>query len=434
MPGVSPAVTAWSAGACAVPPGLTYTFFAMTLRALYVDFNSYFASAEQQLNPQLRGRPIAVLPVLAETTCCIAASQEAKRHGVKTGTLVAEARKLCPDIHFVEARPAVYVDLHHRLVGAIESCLHVARVMSIDEVACRLAGSDCRRDRALLLADRIKRAIAERVGTELRSSIGIAPNVFLAKLASDMQKPDGCVVFEDADLPECLYGLALRDLCGVGRAMEQRLQRGSIRTVRDLCGASREGLRRAWGSIEGERFHARLRGEEIPDLPSQRSSVGHSHVLPPAMRTPQAACSILHRLLQKAAMRLRSYGCVAGAMQVKIGFRDRSSWGRQAQFEPTSDTLRLLEALEEIWRAFPRKGTQPLSVAVSLSRLDEAGHHRSLFDESHVHDKLNAVIDALNLRYGRNTLYFGGAHAALHAAPMRIAFGHIPDLEVEGDD
>lgn len=405
----------------------------MPLRALYVDFNSYFASAEQQLDPRLRGRPVAVLPVLADTTCCIAASHEAKRHGVKTGTLVAEARRLCPEIRFVEARPALYVDLHHRLVAAIESCLHVERVMSIDEVACRLTGSDGRRSHALALADRIKHAIAAQVGAELRSSIGIAPNVFLAKLASDMQKPDGCVVIEDADLPECLYGLALRDLCGIGRAMEQRLRRSGIHTVRDLCSASREHLRRAWGSIEGERFHARLHGEEIPDLPSQRSSVGHSHVLPPEMRTPQAARSILHRLLQKAAMRLRSYGCVAGAMQVKIGFRDRSSWARQAHFEPTSDTLRLLEVLEALWRAFPPEGMQPLSVAVSLSRLDDQGHHRSLFDESHAHDKLNAVIDALNLRYGRNTLYFGGAHAALHAAPMRIAFGHIPDLEVEGD-
>ncbi|PWB44135.1 MAG: DNA polymerase [Rhodocyclales bacterium] len=407
----------------------------MPLRALYVDFNSYFASAEQQFDPQLRGRPVGVLPVLADTTCCIAASHEAKRRGVKTGTLVSDARKLCPDIRFVEARPAIYVDLHHRLVEAIESCLHVDRVMSIDEVSCRLTGSDCQRSRALALADRIKRAIAERVGTELRSSIGIAPNIFLAKVASDMQKPDGCVVIEDADLPDCLYGLALRDLCGIGKAMEQRLNRAGIRTVRDLCSTTKEGLRHAWGSIEGERFHARLRGEEVPDLPSQRGSVGHSHVLPPELRTPQAAFSILHRLLQKAAMRLRSYGCSAGAMQVKVTFRGKSSWGRQAQFEPTSDTLRLLDVLEGLWREFPDKGLAPLAVAVTLSRLDAQGHHpRSLFDEGHSHDKLNAIIDSLNLRYGKNTLYFGGAHAALHAAPMRIAFGHIPDLEVEGDD
>ena len=407
----------------------------MPLRVLYVDFNAYFASAEQQLDPRLRGRPVAVLPVMAETTCCIAASYEAKRCGVKTGTLVAEARKLCPNICFVEARPAAYVELHHKLVEAIESCLHVERVMSIDEVACRLTGSDRRRERAQALADRIKHTIAECVGSELCSSIGIAPNIFLAKVASDMQKPDGCVVIEEADLPECLYGLDLRDLCGIGRAMEQRLHRGGIRTVRELCAAKKGALRHAWGSIEGERVFARLRGEEAPDLLSQRGSVSHSHVLPPELRTPQAAFSILHRLLQKAAMRLRSYGCIAGAMQVKVTFRGKSSWGRLAQFEQTSDTLRLLDVLEGLWREFPNKGSAPLAVAVALSRLDAQGHHpRSLFDEGHSHDKLNAIIDSLNLRYGKNTLYFGGAHAALHAAPMRIAFGHIPDLDVEGDD
>lgn len=408
----------------------------MPLRTLYVDFNSYFASAEQQLDPRLRGRPVAVLPVMAETTCCIAASYEAKRCGVKTGTLVAEARKLCPDICFAEARPAAYVELHHKLVEAIESCLHVERVMSIDEVACRLTGSDRRRERARALADRIKRSIAECVGSELRSSIGIAPNIFLAKVASDMQKPDGCVVIEEADLPECLYGLDLRDLCGIGRAMEQRLNRGGIRTVRELCAASREALRNAWGSIEGERVFTRLRGEEVPDLPSQRGSVSHSHVLPPDLRTPQAAFSVMHRLLQKAAMRLRSYGCIAGAMRVKVKLRDRNSWENQAVFDPTGDTLKLLEVLESLWRDFPRKGgLQPVSVAIALSRLDEQGHQlRSLFDEGRSHDKLNAIIDSLNLRYGKNTLYFGGAHNALQAAPMRIAFGHIPDLTVEGDD
>lgn len=408
----------------------------MPLRALYVDFNSYFASVEQQLQPKLRGRPIAVLPVMVETTCCIAASYEARRCGVKTGTLVSDARKLCPDIHFVEARPAVYVELHHKLVEAVESCLHVERVLSIDEMVCHLTGSERQRGRALDLAQQIKRAIAERVGSELRCSIGIAPNVFLAKVASDMKKPDGLIVIEDKDLPACLFGLELRDLCGIGKAMEQRLHRGGIRTVRQLCTASREKLRLAWGSVEGERVYAQLRGEEVPGLPSQRGSVSHSHVLPPELRTPQAAYSVLHRLLQKAAMRLRSYGCIAGAMHVKIRFRGRDGWDNQALFEPTNDTLRLLEVLQRLWQDFPGGNrAQPLSVAVALSRLDEQENQiRSLFDTGRPHDQLNAVIDSINLRYGRNALYFGGAHTALLAAPMRIAFGHIPNLEVEGDD
>lgn len=407
----------------------------MPLRSLYVDFNSYFASVEQQLQPGLRGRPIAVLPVLAETTCCIAASYEAKHYGVKTGTRVADARKLCPDIRFVEARPAIYVELHHKLIDAIESCLHVDRVMSIDEVACQLTGSDRQPEHARALASRIKHAITGLAGSELRSSIGIGPNVFLAKVASDMQKPDGCVVIEDADLPECLHGLGLRDLCGIGRAMEQRLARAGIRTVRELCRADKDALRRAWGSIEGERVYARLRGEEVVSLPSQRGSVSHSHVLPPALRTPPAAFSVLHRLLQKAAMRLRSYGCIAGAMRVKIKFRNRTTWERQAEFEPTGDTLKLLDVLTSLLRDFPREGgAEPLAVAVALSRLDEQENQvRSLFDAGRSHDKLSQIIDSINLRYGRNSLYFGGAHTALHSAPMRIAFSHIPDLSLEGD-
>jgi len=111
------------------------------LNALYVDFNSYFASVEQQLQPQLRGKPFGVLAVMAETTCCIAASNEAKVFGIKTGTMVRDARKLCKDIQFVEARPPMYVDLHHKLIALVESCTHVEKVLSIDEMVCKLTGS-----------------------------------------------------------------------------------------------------------------------------------------------------------------------------------------------------------------------------------------------------------------------------------------------------
>jgi DNA polymerase-4 len=97
----------------------------MSLNALYVDFNSYFASVEQQLVPSLRGKPVGVLAVMAETTCCIAASYEAKAFGIKTGTLVKEARRLCPAMIFVEARPSVYVAIHHQLIEIVESCTHV---------------------------------------------------------------------------------------------------------------------------------------------------------------------------------------------------------------------------------------------------------------------------------------------------------------------
>lgn len=407
----------------------------MSLNALYVDFNSYFASVEQELQPALRGRPVGVLPVQAETTCCIAASVEAKQHGVETGTSVRDARRLCPDIVLVQARPEIYIDMHHRLVAAVESCTHVERTPSIDEMVCRLNGTERQVEQALALAARIKRAIAQRVGQHMRCSIGIAPNIFLAKLASDMQKPDGCVVIRQEELPERLYGLQLRELCGVGRKMEQRLLRHGLRDVRDLCQASRVQLRNAWGNIEGERMYDRLRGADIPDPPSRRSSVGHSHVLPPELRTTEAAYAVLHRLLQKAAMRLRSYDLLAGTLSIKVKFGNAPDWENRLRFAASDDTLQFIHCLDRLWQDLPRrKAAIPSAVGLTLGALQEPARLApSLFAADQQPDNLNAVIDALNLRYGKNTLYFGGAHAALGSAPMRIAFTHIPDARVESD-
>lgn len=413
----------------------------MTLRALYVDFNSYFASVEQQLRPELRGKPIGVLPVVAETTCCIAASYEAKHFGVKTGTPVREARKRCPDIIFVEARPYLYIQYHHRLVEIVESCTPVERTLSIDEMVCKLTGSQQNRANALALADRIKQTIRREVGDHIRSSIGIAPNMFLAKIASNMQKPDGCVVIEQHDLPEKLYSLKLRDLYGVGKRMEQRLNDAGILTVPDLYTANRQQLRSAWGSIEGDRLYDKLRGVELFEIKRPRHSLGHSHVLPPNLRTPQAALAVLHRLLQKACMRLRSYALYTSAIQVKVKFIDQPSWTGESACAPTDDTLQLVHALEQLWQRYPAGRAAPYAVGISFSGLTSPNERAlDLFQPTpkpsrrKVEAALSRTLDKLNMRYGKNTVYFGGAYNALQNAPMRIAFNHIPDLDVEGDD
>src|SRR5688572_22993512 len=122
------------------------------LRSLFIDFNSYFASVEQQVNPELRGKPIAVVPMLADTTSAIAASYEAKRFGVKTGTLIADAKRMCPDLILVKAGHVSYIEYHHRLVEVVESVIHVKKVMSIDEMACELIGSMRNEERAIEIA------------------------------------------------------------------------------------------------------------------------------------------------------------------------------------------------------------------------------------------------------------------------------------------
>jgi DNA polymerase-4 len=409
----------------------------MNLNALYVDFNSYFASVEQQLVPQLRGKPLGVLAVMAETTCCIAASYEAKAFGVKTGTVVSEARKLCPDIVFVQARPPLYVEYHHQLIEIVESCTHVEKVLSIDEMVCQLTGSQQIKDNALKLASKIKRAIAKNAGDYIKCSIGIAPNTFLAKVASNMQKPDGCVVIEGHELPQRLFGLALRDLNGIGKQMEARLNRYRINTVEQLYQANRQQLQTAWGSIEGERMYDKLRGIEPYYVKNTRSSLGHSHVLPPEQRNQAGARAVLHRLLQKASMRMRSYDLLASRIAVKIKFRNMPSWSLESAISPTDNTLTLIKALETFLQYYPNTKHEPYAVGVSFSGLltaEEAA--RDLFQTAPLENekKLNKAIDTLNSKFGKNTIYFGGAHQALKDAPMRIAFNHIPDLAVEGDE
>ncbi len=402
----------------------------MALNWLLVDFNSYFASVEQLLRPELRGKPIAVVPVMAETTCCIAASYEAKKFGIRTGTQVSDARTMCRGITIVEARPELYVKINKELNDAIESCIHVEEVWSIDEMLCELTGKLKVRENALALAAKIKRTIAEKVGAEMRCSIGIAPNPFLAKAASDMQKPNGLVVIEKEELPERLYSFKLRDFYGVGRNMEQRLLKHGIRTAEELCAATEEDLRQVWGGIEGERVYHALRGESVYKPPTQTSSLGHSHVMPPEERNPESAFAVLNRLLQKAAARLRKMKYYAGAMHLSISYVRGGHWSDECSFLETQDTVEFLRILRLLWERMPGNMPPPMKVGVTLTRLVE-GHNRTpaFFEKDSQRDKLNMQIDAINKTFGKNTVYFAGAHVARKSAPMRIAFNYIPDLD-----
>ena len=174
----------------------SYPIPALALRWLYVDFNSYFASVEQQLRPELRGKPIAVVPVETDSTSAIAASYEAKAFGVKTGTKIHEAKRLCPGLVCVLARHECYVEFHHRLIEEIERHIPVTAVCSIDEVACRLMDNEISLERSTAIARAIKNGIANNIGPYLRCSIGIAPNRYLAKVGTELEKPDGLVVLQ----------------------------------------------------------------------------------------------------------------------------------------------------------------------------------------------------------------------------------------------
>lgn len=411
------------------------------LRALAIDFNSFFASVEQQERKELRGQPVIVVPVMAETTGAIAVSLEAKKLGLKRNATVAEARKQIPGLVVVEARPEVYINYHRQLKKIVESCVPVDKIQSIDELECKLTGSLRQRKNAEALAERIRAAIVREAGPLLRCSIGIGPNWFIAKLASDLQKPDGLVTFDEDELPGALIkrGVELGHFTGIGHNMEKRLRAAGINTVAQLYAASSARLRSIWGNVEGARFHDLLRGKQLEREPAKQSTIGHGHVLPPELRNPEAALGVLHRLLQKAAMRLRDEGFYAGALHVSVRYPDHVHWDDDCRFNETQDTLQLTRALNQLWARRPREHRRlaPRQIGVMLHQLLPAGDHTpDLFSapQEESRTKLFAAVDKLNKTFGKNAVYLGGAHGSTGYAPMRIAFTRIPKPELEEID
>jgi DNA polymerase-4 len=182
-----------------------------------------------------------------------------------------------------------------------------------------------------------------------------------------------------------------------------------------------------------------LRGIEVPPIETHRSTIGHSHVLPPRLRSFHGAHATLHRILQKACRRLRAMHYFTGhlAIGVKFGFELR--WGAETRYFPTQDSVRLGQLLNTLWARHPADAPEPTKVSVTLSRLQHKDCHTpSLFAEDNQPRRmqLQHAMDRVNKRFGGRTLYYADAMEAQRsseAAPMRIAFTHIPDLELEGE-
>jgi DNA polymerase IV len=419
------------------------------LNWLFVDLNSYFASVEQQDRPELRGRPVAVVPALVDTTVCIAASYEAKAFGVRTGTLVGEAKRMCPGIELIEARHELYVDYHHRIVEAVESCLHVTAVLSIDEMACRLMGRERPLLAALELGRRVKARIRERAGETLCCSVGLATNRYLAKIASDMEKPDGLVALTLDILPEALRRLTLRDLPGVGAKTEKRLNEKGVETMEQLLSLDCEQSGELWGSVWGERLWHWLRGEDFEMGETDHlKSISHQHVLAPEMRTQEKAWAVAHKLLHKAAMRLRAHGLWAAGIGLAVGYSaprgqtvpisnfglPTRGWHGELKLSECQDNQTLIAALRRLWESIPKDkwSEQPYFIGVYLNGLvPDRLHTLNLFDGLETNQsraRLLEAMDALNNKYGMSTLAPATMLTAYKAAPTRIAFHSIPDL------
>lgn len=394
---------------------------------LFLDMNSYFASVEQQVRPELRGSPVGIIPNDCDTTCCIAASYEAKAHGIKTGTGVMEARSVCPSIRIVLSRPDVYIEHHHQIIEAVETVHPVHEVHSIDEMSIKLRGPDRQPHVYRELAMEMKAAIRARVGEWLRCSIGIAPNGMLAKAAGEFVKPDGLVVIEPSELPHRLYTLKPTDLPGINLGIERRLRSHGIYTMPQLCTASKSRLRSAWGSILGETWWDWLHGYDPIIKPTRRKNIGHQHVLAPDLRPAESARAVAIRLLMKAATRLRAEGYWCTKLTLGVKPMDDPPWSCYQNLEPCQDTVRLLHHLNTLW--YQRQTAFVFAISVTLGGLIRADAiEQPLFEQDRKMTALSHTMDQINTRHGHAKVYFASMHHARKAAPRRIPFSNIPDL------
>jgi len=410
------------------------------LRFLFIDFNSYFASVEQQLKPDLRGEPLIVVPVMTDATSAIAASYEAKALGIKTGTPVYEAKRICKNLKIIEADHQHYVRFHDMLHDIVHRIIPVSFVASIDEFGSELKGDEREKENAIEIAHLIKTAIAKEAGKYIRCSVGIAPNRYLAKVACDLQKPDGLTVIEHQDLPHKLMHLKPRDLPGIGYNMEQRLLQSGIQTFQDIWKLEPKHMRRIWHSVSGEQLYYRLRGIEIPEGETSKSTVGHSHVLAPQWRPIDAAHIVAQRLTLKAASRLRRMQYHARYFDLSVRIEHGQRIAYRAEFAPAADSMHFMRALDTLWQQLllEMKPTHLKKINVTLHGLQaDSALQPTLFDALEAGKpqhpdrltKASLAMDALNARYGRDTVAMGFLpKTSSQFSGTKIAFSRVPEM------
>jgi DNA polymerase IV len=420
------------------------------LKWIFLDLNSFFASVEQNHNPYYRNRPVAVVPMMTDSTCAIAASYEAKAYGIKTGTKIYEAKKLCPQLICVLAKHDLYVEYHNRILSEVIRHIPINKVCSIDELSSCLPPNKRNRESATHVAQAIKDGLRRSVGPAISCSIGVAPNAFLAKVATDMQKPDGLVILEPETMQERLYALKLTDLPGINVAMETRLHKGGVRSVEQFMRLSPKQARAIWGSVEGERFWYQLHGVDLPSQEHKKTVIGHSRILDPELRTPDAARLVARRLTIKAASRLRRTDLYASAFDLVVktpstysahGDINRGeAWQASIKLSPAQDNFAFLKSLDDMWAVMETqlKPNRLKKVAVTLHGLCERQQITpDLFDMSSEpyqnlqqrHQKLSNLIDGLNQKYGAETVQIGiTPKTKAGYVGTKIAFHRIPDL------
>jgi len=403
---------------------------------LYIDINSCFATIEQQARPQLRGKPVVVAAYASNKGCILAASYEAKRLGVATGMRICDAAKLCPHMEIVTPDPEKYRFINQKLTNLVLRYSPNVSVQSIDEMIVRmdqtpyLAGikSEDILPSMIALAREIKKCITQEIGEYITVSIGIAPNAFLAKTASNLEKPNGLQAITKENIYAVLAKLKLTDFCGIKRGNATRLLLAGITTPIEMYDASSEKLQAAFRSINGRQWWMWLHGYEIGSLyaghTDSQKSYGQScaltrHVCPTDMYTMQIA----YQLVAKMGIRLRKDNHRACGIMAGCSFTDGTYWQKHTKLQQavyaTEDMCLLTKAILQL------APTKPIhTVFVGVYDIISDLYTQLTMDEHEIQKQARTVaIDHITNRFGSNSIASAFTLAANQKIIDRIAFG-----------
>lgn len=407
---------------------------------MHVDINSCFATIEQQANPGWRGKPVAVAAYVNDFGCVLAASYEAKRFGVKTGMRVGEAKGLIPSLIVCGPDPEKYRDVHRRMTELLGSYTDQCAAKSIDEFVLDFAETVWIGKSLIVVGQEIKNRIKQEIGEWITVSIGIAPSRWLAKVASNLQKPDGLEMVDWTNIEQVYAKLRLMDLPGISGANARRLNRMGIYTVTEFYRASLDRLYGVFESVLARDWYLRLRGLEVDEVEFERRSYGNSFVLPEVLRKREEILPVLSKLVQKMAFRLRKGGFAASGMWLGVGLRPIRWDMRRDDFWHRGRSLgRTVFASEELyWEAVKLLDLSPFGLGVKSLAVSCFGLERRevlqlrLFEDITRSYQLTAALDQVNRRWGAFTIRPARMLDQEKYVFDRIAFGGVKELsEIE---
>jgi DNA polymerase-4 len=392
---------------------------------IHVDMDAFYASIEQRDDPSIAGKPVIVGGVTGQRGVVSAASYEARRFGVHSAMPISRARRQCPEGIFLSGDMEKYSAVSKQLRAILSSYTPLVEPLSLDEAFLDVTASL----RLWPRAETIGREIKQRVRDELNltASVGIAPNKFLAKMASDHSKPDGLLVVKAGEEAEFLRDLPVREIFGVGKVTARRMTEQGVHTIGQLAERSRQGLRQAFGK-QGERLYELARGIDDAEVvaDTEAKSISHETTFDVDVGDERQLRTTIGLLSDRVSARLRQEELVGSTIGIKVRLADFTTLTREKSLEEPVDADN--EILAIAWSLFektPLGGQKIRLLGVTASGLDRASDQISLFPETEEKSrKTMRAVDNIRKKFGDAAI-----GRASHTKPVRKQMGNKETLE-----